>query len=179
MSNAIRHGTPPPHRKLNHSVFKYAIKSSSSVGSSPYWKPGMSGPPFKINPRSVFICSGIASLNCPAMLGPITAGEPNFSFRGRWQREQRCKNKPSPRRSWFVSFAVPGADCTGLSWPRKCADIPSASAAAPTLKTAKVTLRMLKVDLPSSCPRLHDCPRAGWNFCTATECHCQGIRRRG
>ena len=34
----------------------------------------------------------------------MVGGEPNFSFRGKWQREQRCRKNPSPRFSCSVNF---------------------------------------------------------------------------
>jgi len=73
----------------------------------------MSGLPFKIAPRSNFILSGLASLNKPVRSGPITAGDPNLSFRGRWQSEQRCRNKFSPRVSCSLNFGEAEAFVVG------------------------------------------------------------------
>ena len=110
-----------PSGKRFYNVFKYAIRSSTSFGSSPYWKPGISGPPFKIKPRNTFSWSGVASLNWPLRPGPTTGGDPNLSFLGRWQSEQRCRNKPSPRLASSPSFSATGGAMAGLLCASKVA----------------------------------------------------------
>src|ERR1019366_4347063 len=98
--------SPRPHKSHSVSiyknvhhffVFKYAIRSSISFVSKPYWKPGIFGEPFRIYVRRVFSSSGVAVAKTPVRSCPIVGGDPMFfSFLTRWQIEQRCKNNPSP-----------------------------------------------------------------------------------
>lgn len=134
MERAFFLGTERLHSsgKRIYNVFKYAIRSSTSFGSSPYWKPGISGPPFKIKPRNTFIWSGVASLNWPLRIGPMTGGDPNLSFLGRWQSEQRCRNKPSPRLASSLSFSAPGGVAAGLFCANKFAVPPQLIVASQT-----------------------------------------------
>src|SRR5579863_7744033 len=124
----------------------------------------MSGPPFKINPRKTFICSGVASLNWPARLGPITGGEPNFSLRGRWQSEQRWRNKPSPRRVCSESASGPERETTGLSCAGRCDHPPRPSTAKANAEIARMTLGIFKIDPLSVCRRPVPTPRRRMNL---------------
>jgi hypothetical protein len=88
-------------------------------------------------------------LNCPLRLGPITGGDPNFSFLGRWQSEQRCRNNPSPRLASSLNFSTPGAVAADLLCARGLALPPEKSAAIP--RTATLAIRFFKMEFPSPC----------------------------
>ncbi len=157
-------------RKRIYNVFKYAIRSSTSFGSSPYWKPGISGPPFKINPRRVFSWSGVASLNWPLRSGPMTGGDPNLSFLGKWHSEQRCRNNPSPRLASSLSFSAEGGVTPGLLCARKVAVPPEERVASH--RTVLMIILIFKMGLPSSdSPRSPAAPSLDGPSVLLPQCH--------
>lgn len=48
----------------------------------------------------------------------MTGGDPNLSFLGRWQIEQRCRNRFSPRFASALGVVVPGITAEGLPCAR-------------------------------------------------------------
>jgi len=79
----------------------------------------------------------------------MTGGEPNLSFLGRWQSEQRCRNNPSPRLASSLNVAAPGRVAAGFPCASKQEIPPECRPASPT-KVMMATL-IFKMDLPSFC----------------------------
>ena len=76
----------------------------------------------------------------------MTAGDPNFRFRGRWQSEHRCTNNPSPRFCCSFNFPEVGNAAANLLCACKCS-APAAENQA-SKRIADIANFVFKVDLP-------------------------------
>src|ERR1700733_10563909 len=106
----------------------------------------------------------------------MTGGDPNLSFLGRWQSEQRCKKNPWPRLSCSLSFPgsereAPGFVCAGKFAPAGTKRVREQIAEATSIPILKrIHPRNADMDGYGAKPRL--------NFCTATIDWCQEIRNK-
>src|SRR5580692_7845535 len=106
----------------------------------------------------------------------MTGGDPNLSFLGRWQSEQRCKNNPCPRLSCSPSFSGPERDAPGFVCAGKFAPAAIKKVSKPSAEATSILI------LKRIHPRVADMDgcgaKPGLNFSTATTHWCQEIRNK-